>query len=125
MFASARALALSYVDPYVDFTGRVTGYAVVDLRILGEYDWRLSNRNVWKVERMLLEYPHRSIRTSDQRIDRLRRRYVEFRRRFGLQAAVLPRAGAMDADTGRVQTETEERADRRARNFSCASLTRI
>jgi hypothetical protein len=82
-FANARALALSYVDPYVDFTGRVTGYAVVDLRILGDYNWRLSDRNVWKVERMLLEYPHRSIRTSDQRIDSLRRRYVEFRRRFG------------------------------------------
>ncbi len=32
VFATPRALALSYVDPYVDFTGRVTGYAVVDLR---------------------------------------------------------------------------------------------
>ena len=32
VFATPRALALSYVDPYVDYTGRVTGYAVVDLR---------------------------------------------------------------------------------------------
>jgi len=79
VFATPRALALSYVDPYVDFTGRVTGYAVVDLRTLGDYDWRLSDRNVWKVERMLLEYPHRSIRSSDARIDRLRRRYRAFR----------------------------------------------
>src|SRR5882672_9475566 len=31
VFATPRALALSYVDPYVDFTGRVTGYAVVDV----------------------------------------------------------------------------------------------
>jgi hypothetical protein len=77
VFASARALALSYVDPYVDFTGRVTGYAVVDLRpTMGGYDWRLAEGNVWKVERMLLDYPHRAIRTSDARIDRLRRRYV-------------------------------------------------
>ena len=83
VFATPRALALSYVDPYVDFTGRVTGYALVDLRTLGEYDWRLSDRNVWKVERMLLDYPHRTIRSSDRRIDRLRRRYVEFRRTFG------------------------------------------
>jgi hypothetical protein len=83
VFATPRALALSYVDPYVDFTGRVTGYALVDLRTLGEYDWRLSDRNVWKVERMLLDYPHRAIRSSDRRIDRLRRRYVEFRRTFG------------------------------------------
>src|SRR5260221_7900186 len=26
VFATPRALALSYVDPYVDFSGRVTGY---------------------------------------------------------------------------------------------------
>ena len=83
VFATPRALALSYVDPYVDFTGRVTGYALVDLRTLGDYDWRLSGQNVWKVERMLLDYPHRAIRSSDRHIDRLRERYVEFRKRFG------------------------------------------
>lgn len=80
VFATPRALALSYVDPYVDFTGRVTGYAVVDLRILGNYDWRLSDANVWKVERVLLDHPHRAIRSSDRRIDALRRRYFRFRR---------------------------------------------
>ena len=83
VFATPRALALSYVDPYVDFTGRVTGYALVDLRTLGDYDWRLSGQNVWKVERMLLDYPHRAIPSSDRHIDRLRERYVEFRKRFG------------------------------------------
>ncbi len=80
LFATPRALALSYVDPYVDFTGRVTGYTVADLRQLGDYDWRLSEKNVWKVERMLLDLPHRRIHTSDARIARLRARYVEFRR---------------------------------------------
>lgn len=80
VFRTARDLALSYVEPYVDFTGRITGYAVVDLRTLGEYDWRLSERNVWKVERLLLEYPHRPIRSSDARIDRLRARYFAFKR---------------------------------------------
>jgi hypothetical protein len=83
VFATARALAVSYVDPYVDFTGRVTGYAVVDLRSMGDYDWRLSPRNVWKVERMLLEYPHKRIASSDARIDRLRARYVEHMARTG------------------------------------------
>jgi hypothetical protein len=82
VFRTARALALSYVEPYVDFTGRITGYAVVDLRMLGDYDWRLSEQNIWKVERFLLEYPHRAIRSSDRRIDRLRRRYFAFRRAF-------------------------------------------
>jgi hypothetical protein len=80
VFATPRALALSYVDPYVDFTGRVTGYTVADLRALGPYDWRLSERNIWKVERMLLDLPHRAITSSDRRIDRLRARYFEFRR---------------------------------------------
>ena len=80
VFKTPRALALSYFDPYVDFTGRVTGYAVVDLRVLGDYDWRLSARHVWKVERVLLEWPHRAIRSSDRRVDRLRARYFKFRR---------------------------------------------
>jgi hypothetical protein len=80
VFATARALALSYVDPYIDFTGRITAYAVVDLRTMGTYDWRLSKYNVWKVERMLLEHPHRPIRSSDRRIDRLRRKYFKYRR---------------------------------------------
>jgi len=79
VFATPRALALSYVDPYVDFTGRVTGYAVVDLRSMGGYDWRLADTNVWKVERMLLDYPHRTIRTSNRRIDALRKKYRAFR----------------------------------------------
>jgi hypothetical protein len=78
-FATPRALALSYVDPYVDFTGHITGYALVDLRIMGTYDWRLAPTNVWKVERVLLDYPHRPIVTSAARIRRLRRRYREYR----------------------------------------------
>ena len=78
-FVSPRALVLSYVDPYVDFTGCVTGHALVDLRTLGDYDWRLSDRNVWKVERMLLAYPHRPVRPSPRRIARLRARYRAFK----------------------------------------------
>jgi len=79
VFATPRALALSYVDPYVDFTGRVTGYVVVDLRTLGGYDWRLADTNVWKVERVLLDYPHRAIASADARIDALRKKYRAFR----------------------------------------------
>lgn len=82
VFRSARDLALSYVPAYIDYTGRITGYAVVDLRSLGDYDWRLSERNVWKVERLLLDYPHRPIRSSDAKIDRLRARYRAFKAQF-------------------------------------------
>ena len=71
VFATPRALALSYVEPYVDFSGRITGYTVVDLRdLLPDYDWRLSENNVWKAERVLLDAPHRAIRSSDARIAR-------------------------------------------------------
>ena len=93
VFATPRALALSYYDPYIDFTGRVTGYAIVDVaREMGRYDWRLAETNVWKVERMLLDYPHRSIVTSDARADRLRERYRRFRARYGsLKPVQYPR----------------------------------
>jgi len=81
VFRTARALALSYVDPYVDYHGRITGYTVVDLpSLLGDYDWRLSDKNVWKAERVLLDAPHRAIASSDARIDRLRRKYIAFRK---------------------------------------------
>ncbi len=84
VFRTPRALALSYVDPYIDFTGRVTAYALVDLaQAMGEYDWRLAKGNIWKAERVLLDYPHRPIVSSDRRIDRLRERYRAFRREFG------------------------------------------
>lgn len=83
VFRSPRALALSYFDPYVDFTGRITGYAVVDLaRELRDYDWRLSDQNVWKAERLLLDWPHRPIRSSDARFERLRRWYKEYRETY-------------------------------------------
>jgi hypothetical protein len=83
VFATPRALALSYCDEYIDFTGRVKAYGVADLRVLEPYDWRLSGQNVWKVEQMLIDWPHRRIRTSDERTDALRRRYRAFREAHG------------------------------------------
>ena len=82
VFATPRALAASYGDPYIDLTGRVTGYAVVDLRVMGTYDWRLADTNVWKVERMLLDYPHRRLESSNRRVNALRARYRAFKKRF-------------------------------------------
>lgn len=80
VFPTARALALSYVDPYVDATGRVRGYAVVDFaEALRDYDWRLSERNLWKAEQLLIDWPHRRIRTSDRRHRAMRKRYLTYR----------------------------------------------
>jgi hypothetical protein len=67
VFRTVRDLVMSYVDPYVDNTARITGYGVFDLRTLPRCDWRLSERNVWKVEKVLIEFPHRKLRTSDRR----------------------------------------------------------
>jgi len=83
VFATPRALALSYSESYVDYTGRIKAYAVVDLNVLGSYDWRLSTKNVWKVEQVLLDWPHRRIVTSDDRIALMRRRYIAFREKHG------------------------------------------
>jgi hypothetical protein len=78
VFRHLEALARSYYEPYIDLTGRITGYALVDLNELGGYDWRLSERNVWKVERVLIQHRHTRLRTSYRRYIRLRRRYREF-----------------------------------------------
>lgn len=80
-FATPRALALSYVDPYVDYTGGVTGYAVADLGALGAFDWRFRRRFVWPAEQFLLDYPHRPIPLDRARTRRLRARYRAFRAR--------------------------------------------
>ena len=79
VFRSVRALAMSYFDPYIDFTGCLTGYAVFDLRRLGGYDWRLASRNVWLVERALIRYRHKPITVARERVRRYRTRYRTYR----------------------------------------------
>lgn len=83
VFATPRALALSYFDPYIDLTGLIKAYAVVDLRVIGNYDWRLSDANVWKVERLLLDWPHRRIQSSRRRDQKWRARYRAFLETYG------------------------------------------
>ena len=81
VFATPAALARSYLDPYIDFTGRVTGYVVVNIAtLMGDYEWRLTDKNVWKVERVLLDYPHRPLSSSNARVNRLRASYRAFRK---------------------------------------------
>jgi hypothetical protein len=82
VFATARALAASYLDTYVDLTGRVTAFAVVDLRVMGTYDWRLSDKNVWKVEQVLLDTKHTPLRMTDARFRRFRARYRAFKEKY-------------------------------------------
>ncbi len=78
VFRTLRHLACSYIEPYIDVSGRITGYGVLDLRELGQYDWRCSSHNLWHVEQVLRDLPHRAIRSSDTRIASLRARYHAF-----------------------------------------------
>jgi len=79
IFRTIRQLVMSYVDPYVDGSGRVTGYGVADLRTLVKGDWRLSSRNVWEVERALIKMPHQKLQTSQRRYQAMLRRFKAYR----------------------------------------------
>jgi hypothetical protein len=84
VFRSPGALARSYCDAYVDYTGRVTGYGVANLgAAMGGYDWRLTTKNVWKVEQMLIDLPHRKIASSTRRYRVLLRNYTAYRAAHG------------------------------------------
>ena len=79
VFRSVRDLVLSYVDPYVDGSGRIVGWGVGDLDELVRADWRLAAGHVPSVERALLRMPHRKLATSDRRYARTLSRYLAFR----------------------------------------------
>ena len=81
VFRTVRDLVFSYMDPYVDFEGRITGYGVCDLDELTRADWRLGEGNVWSVERALYAGAHRPIGISGRRYERLLRRYQAFKAR--------------------------------------------
>ncbi len=118
IYRTLRALALSYFDPYIDFTGCLRGYGLADLRALDPYDWRLSSRNVWKVERFLFDLPHRPIRSSAARVDRVRARYFKFRREHpGRKPTYYDRRGwtAIPDESLRVPVPTPNRGRNRAK----------
>jgi hypothetical protein len=82
VFRRLRDLVDSYADPFVDFTGRIVGYGVCALDDLGRYDWRLSRRNVWRVQRHLTEMPHGRFHMTNQRYRYWRERYLAYKKRF-------------------------------------------
>lgn len=82
VYRSLRALALSYFDPFVDFTGRLKGYGITNLHDLGNYDWRFSPRKMTKIEDHLRAIPHKPIHSSDRRYQKLLARYSEYKKRY-------------------------------------------
>ena len=82
VFRNLRQLAWSYFDPYIDHTARITGYGVANLYALGNYDWRFSPKNIWKVENYLREIPHHEIRSSDRRYEQFLARFKAFKKQY-------------------------------------------
>ena len=82
VYRSLRDLAWSYFDPFVDFSGRLKGYAVTSLYELGDYDWRFSPRHMRKIEEHLRAIPHQKMRSSDQRYQKLLTRYHRYKKRY-------------------------------------------
>ena len=79
-YRSIRDLAWSYVDPFVDRTGRVTGYALYDLRDEeSKPDWRWDRGHVWRIERTLLDLPHTPLKASAARHRLWKRRYARWK----------------------------------------------
>ena len=82
VFRSLKQLVDSYADPFVDFSGRLVAYGSYDLANLGNYDWRFSERNAWRVERVLIEMPHRPYRMPGARYRFWYQRYLAYKNRF-------------------------------------------
>src|SRR5574341_78376 len=82
VYRTLSQLVVSYVDPYVDGSGRITGYGVLDLRTLRRCDWRLSPRNVWAVEQALIKNRHTRLKTSNRRYRALRGKFLAFRKKY-------------------------------------------
>lgn len=89
VFQTIRHLVMSYVDPYVDGSGRITGFGVADLRALVKSDWRLSAKNVWEVERALIRMPHKKIHTSNRRYQTALRQFLAFRKKHPSKPATF------------------------------------
>jgi len=82
VFRSLRDLTWSYFDPYVDFSGRIVGYAQANLYDLGNYDWRFSSRSMRRIEDYLRALPHTPLHSSDTRYKTLLDRYHRYKKRY-------------------------------------------
>jgi hypothetical protein len=82
LYRTLRHLVMSYVDPFVTDEARIVGYALADLRTLVSTDWRFSLKNVWSVEKALIDLPHNKLKTSNHRYEKVLHRYRAFKEKF-------------------------------------------
>ncbi|MCC6928952.1 MAG: hypothetical protein IT359_08200 [Gemmatimonadaceae bacterium] len=79
VFRTIPALVSSYMDPYVDGTGRLNAWGVAHLDQLTRADWRLSGKSVRRVERALIDMPHAPLAMGERRYRRALRRFQAFK----------------------------------------------
>lgn len=75
IFRSIRDLVWSYYVPYIDLTGRITGYRLIHLDETG-VDWRFSKKNLWAAEKYLIHLNHTPLRSSKQKYMSIKAQYV-------------------------------------------------
>ena len=76
VFKNLKSLALSYFDPFIDKTGRLTAFGVTHLDE-SKTRWRDSRRNLWKLENYLIELQHEKLKTSNSRYEKIFREYLK------------------------------------------------
>jgi len=76
IYRSLRDLAWSYYDPYVDQSGKLVRYQLLNLDDT-KCDWRASKRNVWKAENYIIRLKHKPLKSSKNRYKKLFADYKE------------------------------------------------
>jgi hypothetical protein len=78
LFQNLQTLVKSYFDPYVDHSGRITGFTDAHLDDTG-CNWRNSTRNLWKIETYLNSLKHRKLHMPDSRYKKMFDQYQKTR----------------------------------------------
>lgn len=76
VYRSLRDLAMSYYEPYIDKTGCITGYQLAHLDD-SKSNWRFSKKNVWKLEKYLIEIKHVTFNFNKKRYRTLLNKYLK------------------------------------------------
>jgi hypothetical protein len=76
VYGSLKELAVSYFDPYIDKSAKITAYQIAHMDDSNS-DWRSSKKNVWKAERYLLDLPHIKMPSLRQRYQRVLNDYLK------------------------------------------------
>lgn len=75
VFKTIRALAQSYLIPYIDHRAAIKSFGVLNLQTLESQRWKDSKQNVWYVEEALRNMPHKPLKLSAAVTKKWRQKY--------------------------------------------------